>query len=213
MMKKKGKNGEADVIDPVSNGAAALIEMEREYIATVKIVGTAKLLLHGWNIESIEEKANSKKNSVKKKTDDIESYLYRNEKNQIIMYTKNFCASIRTAGKKFQDPTSPRKSMYDLLKAIVQPYDEYSLINGGAKTYEYIDRQRVVIQRAGITRSRPAFYEGWEMEFRILISEPEYLSPDKLHEIITRAGRLEGIGDFRPSYGRYRIDNFKTELV
>lgn len=209
---KKGENGHS-IISPVSNGASDLIEIEREYIATVSITGTAKLLLHCWNIEAIEEKANAKKNSAKKKTDDLESYIQRDEKGRIVMHCKNFCASIRCAGKKYADPTSPRKSMHDLLKAIVQPYDEVSLINDGTKAWEYVDRQRVVIQRAGITRSRPAFYEGWKMKFRVLVSEPEYLSPAKLHEIITRAGKLEGIGDFRPTYGRYRIDSFSIEEV
>lgn len=199
--------------EPTTNSAASLIEMEREYIATIRITGTAKLLLHSWSIEAIEEKAAAKKNSAKKKTDDLESYVQRDQEGRIVMHCKNFCASIRTAGKKYADPTSPRKSMHDLLKAIVQPYDEFSPINGGAKEWDFVDRQRVVIQRAGITRSRPAFYEGWTMTFKILVVEPEYLSPAKLHEIVTRAGKLEGIGDFRPTYGRYRIDSFSVEEV
>lgn len=202
-----------NAISNVSNGAANLLEMQREYIAVVKITGDAPLLLHGWNIESIEEKAAAKKNSAKKKTDDIENYVYRDEEGYIVMPTKNFCASIRTAGKKYPDPASPRKSMHDLLKAIVCPYSQEGRINNGVKEWQYVDRQRVVVQRAGITRSRPAFFKGWTIEFEILVQEPEYLSPSLLHEIITRAGKLEGIGDFRPTYGRYRIDKFEVKEI
>ena len=88
-MKQNGSR--SDIITPVSGGANGLIELEREYIATVEITGTAKLLLHCWNIEAIEEKANAKKNSAKKKTDDLESYIQRNKKRQIIMNCKHFC--------------------------------------------------------------------------------------------------------------------------
>lgn len=210
------QNAGTDVVGNVSNGAAALIELEREYVATVTIKGRTTLLLHGWNIESIEEKAAAKKNSSKKKTDDIEAYIYRNDAGQIIMPTKNFCASIRDCGRKFKDPASPRKSMRDLLKAIVQPYDENSPITsatGNTSKYDFVDRQRAVIQKAGITRSRPAFHPGWTMTFRIIVQEPEYLSPDLLYQIIARAGKLEGIGDFRPSHGQYQIVNFSTEEI
>lgn len=196
-----------------TNGAAGLKEFETEYIATVKITGTKNLLLHGWNIEAIEEKSKAKKNSAKKKTDDLETYIYRDKSGFIVMPCANFCASIRAAGKKFQDPTSARKSMHDLLKAIVQPHQEFARINDGVKDWEFVDRRRVTVQRAGITRSRPAFWEGWSMEFQIMILEPEYLQPDLLHRIISRAGLLEGIGDHRPTYGTYRIDSFETKEI
>ena len=193
----------------VSNGAKALIENNSPYVAEVELTGKAKMLMHCWNNEAVEEKAKAKKNSATKKTDNLESYVLRNEQGQIVIPTLNFCASIRTAGKSFADPTSPRKSMHDRLKAIVIPDQEYGLLNGGTTDWDFVDRRRVVIQRAGITRERPGFYEGWKVVFRIAVIEPEFLNPELLNEIIDNAGKFQGLGDFRPTFGRYRISRFE----
>ena len=54
----------ATAIGPeVTNGAATIIKDGTPYQATVTIVGTADLLLHRWNCEAVEEKANAAKGS------------------------------------------------------------------------------------------------------------------------------------------------------
>lgn len=201
------------VLESVSNGASDLVALGNPYRATVAIVGTAKMLLHCWNNEAIAEKAAAKKGSAQKKTDDLESYVQRDEKGFIVMPTLNFCAAIREAGKSFPDPASPRKSLRDRLKAIVVPDAEYGRINGGVKTWDAVDMRRVVIQRAGITRSRPAFFEGWQIEFQIMILEPEYLPSELLFQLIENAGKFQAIGDFRPTYGRFRVGSFTVAEI
>lgn len=190
-----------------------MIELSQPYRAKIQVVGTAKMLMHCWNNEAIAEKAAAKKGSDKKKTDDIESYVLRDEKGRIAMPTLNLCASIRTAGKSFPDPASPRKSLHDRLKAIVVPENEYGLINGGVKDWDFVDMRRVVIQKAGITRSRPAFFEGWTIEFAIMILEPEYLQPPLLFQLLESAGKFQGLGDFRPTFGRFRVGKFEFEKI
>lgn len=218
MTKNKLKSeGDAD-FHGVSNAAKNLISFSEPYQATIKVVGTAKMLMHCWNNAAVAEKAAAKKNSEAKKTDDLESYVLRNEKGVIVMPTLNFCAAIREAGKSFSDPTSPRKSMKDRLKAIIIPVEEYGIMvsadgaNKG-KSWDFVDSRRVVIQRAGITRNRPGFYEGWSITFNIQVIEPEYLQPAKLYEIIDSAGKFQGLGDFRPTFGRFRIEGFSTSKI
>lgn len=204
-------NKKNDVFQGVSNGASDLLELSQPYTVAIEIQGTAKMLMHNWNNEAIAEKAASKKNSAQKKTDNLESYVLRDDQGRIVIPTLNFCASIREAGKSFADPTSPRKSMRDRLKAIIIPFEEFSIINEGVSTWDFVDTRRVVIQRAGITRSRPGFSEGWKCRFSITVLEPEFLPLPKLLEIIETAGKFQGLGDFRPTFGRYRISN--TELL
>lgn len=208
---KAEKNG--TIIQSVSNGAKNFVDMSAPYRAKIKLVGTAKMLMHCWNNEAIAEKAAAKKGSAQKKTDDVESYLLRDEEGFIVMPCLNFCAAIRETGKSYPDPTSPRKSLRDRLKAIIVPEDEYGRINGGVKTWEFMDMRRVVIQRAGITRSRPAFFEGWTIEFTIMVLEPEFLPEALLAELVANAGKFQGLGDFRPTFGRFRLDSFKTERI
>lgn len=208
----KSKN-EGEVFNNLENDSESLIDAQRPYLATVKIVGTAKKLFHCWKQSTVSMKERGLKNSETKKTDDLESYVIRNEKGLITIPTANFCASIRYAGKAFADPSSPRKSMYDKLNSICVPYDEYALINEGVNTWDYIDARRVVIQRAGITRQRPGFNEGWTATFKIMVLAPDFLPPARLREIIDYAGKFQGIGDFRPSHGRFRVDGFSIEVA
>jgi hypothetical protein len=51
---------------------------------------------------------------------------------------------------------------------------------------------------------------GWEATFEALVQTPEYISPDELHEVIVQAGRLVGIADFRPTYGRFSVVRFEV---
>ena len=55
------KNGTATSIGEPTNGAQEAIETGLPYIVNVTIEGSADLLLHAWNCEAIQEKADSKK--------------------------------------------------------------------------------------------------------------------------------------------------------
>lgn len=172
--------------------------------------GVCPLLFHRWSDEAVAAKAAARKNSAAKKEDDIESYVYRTDDRQIAIpgaYLKGAIAGPQGAAKFRQDPRSPRKSALDLYRAgIVVLTDLASL---GADSWDYLDRRRVTIQRAGITRVRPAMLAGWTATFEILVQTPEYISPDDLHDVLVQAGRLVGLADFRPTYGRFAVVNFQ----
>ena len=46
----------------------------------------------------------------------------------------------------------------------------------------------------------------------VLVLLPEYISTTLLQEVIANAGRLVGVGDFRPTNGRFGIVNFDVGL-
>lgn len=192
-------------IHPITNDAAQAISFEEPYIVGVAIEGTAPILFHRWSCEDVAEKAAAKKNSKAKKTDNVESYVYRNEQNQICLPGEYLRQTIIHAAKFKQDPRSPRKSAMDLFKAGLVALTELAPLNGGTEKWDYIDQRRVTIQRAAITRMRPAFAKGWyaEMEFSILT--PEYIDPQLFNEVLTLSGKLIGTADGRPSYGRFQI--------
>lgn len=209
------KTSAAMAVSEPTNGAKASIEFEFPYIAIVSIEGTADLLLHAWNCESVEAKGKAKKGSEAKKSDDVESYVRRNEDGIICLPGEYLRMSVINAAKFKQDPRSPRKSAMDLFKAAIVTLDPLCPITNIAgelpKTWDYEHRCRVQIQRNGITRTRPAFKEGWRVEVPIMVNLPEYVSPGDLHEALTMAGRVIGVGDFRPTYGRFRVTGFKVQ--
>jgi hypothetical protein len=68
----------------------------------------------------------------------------------------------------------------------------------------------VQVQRNAITRIRPAIKAGWEATFVMLVNLPEYVSPEMLLGLVNDAGRLNGIADFRPTYGRFQVTGFEV---
>lgn len=206
-----------EVIEPVSNDAKEQIEFQNPYVASVSVEGTCPIIFHRWSIESVEEKSKAAKGSKAKKTDDLESYVYRDEGGYICIPTEYFRQAIINTARFKQDPRSPRKSAKDLMKAAIACDTELNRIeNAGAvtcKDWDYVFRCRVVVQGNAITRSRPAFRSGWKARFRLQVLLPEYVSPQFLNELIALAGRINGIADQRPSYGRFQITSFKTSEV
>jgi hypothetical protein len=191
-----------------TNGAQNGIEMQMPYRCEVTIEGVAPILFHRWNCESVESKSKAKKGSAEKKSDDTESYVYRNDKGQICIPGEYLRGAIIAAAKFQQDPRSPRKSAADLFKATVVSLTELASL--GVKDWDYMDKRRVCIQRNAITRCRPAMKEGWKATFILLINLPEYVEPSLLNTTIQAAGKLIGLADFRPSFGRFNVTKFEV---
>jgi hypothetical protein len=191
-----------------SNGAASIIDASQPYRVSFTLTGTSDLLMHRWNNEAVDEKAAAKKGSAAKKTDDIESYVYRDDDGMIAIPGEYVRQSIIFAAKFRQDPRSPRKSAMDLYKAGVVSLTQLASL--GVDKWDYEDRRRVVIQRAGVNRTRPAMKKGWTARFDFMVLTPEYIDSSDLHSVLTQAGILIGIADFRPTYGRFSVTHFEA---
>ena len=193
--------------EQVSNGGAKAIEAGAPFRVNVELCGTSDMLFHRWNAEGVEEKAKAKKNSVAKKTDDIESYVWRNEHGEICIPGEYLRQAIVHAAKYRADPRSPRKSAMDLFKASVVALS--ALASLGVKKWDYEDKRRAVVQRNGINRVRPAMRAGWKANFELLVLQPEYIDEALLQDVIVQAGMLIGLADYRPTYGRFRVTKFR----
>lgn len=206
MVATKG-NGRAVGVGPVSNGAEGVIDLSVPYTATVTIRGTADILFHAWNCEAVAEKASAAKGSKAKKSDDLESYVKRDEDGFICLPGEYLRGAIVAAAKFRQDPRSPRKSAQDLFKAAVVSMTPLASL--GAKEWQYEHKARVTINKAGVTRVRPAFKAGWEATIDLMVTLPQYVPSELLHEVLVDAGRLVGVGDFRPTYGRFAVVRYE----
>jgi hypothetical protein len=196
----------ATVLAPVSNGGEADIVGTIPYRVRVSIRGSADILFHAWNNEAVAEKAGAAKGSKAKKTDNVESYVYRCPNGNIGIPGEYLRMALINTARYQQDPRSPRKSAMDLFKAAVVSLTPVA--DCGVKTWDYLDRRRVVVQRNAVTRERPALREGWEATFELLVTLPEYVSPTLLLETIQQCGRINGLADFRPTYGRFAVTGF-----
>jgi hypothetical protein len=186
-----------------TNSAEEIIAFSLPYIVAVELEGVADMLFHRWSCESVKEKGGAAKGSAGKKTDDVKSYVYRNDKDEMCIPGEYVRQAMIGAAKYRQDPRSPRKSAMDLYKAAVISLTPLASL--GLKTWDYLDTRRAVVQRNGINRTRPAFKTGWRTQFEFQVNLPEYVSIHDFAETLGNAGRLIGIGDFRPTYGRFRV--------
>lgn len=191
-----------------TNGGESAIATGQPYRVAVQLTGTSDLLFHRWNAQAVDEKAKAAKNSKAKKTDDIESYVYRNDGGELCIPGEYVRQAVILAAKFRQDPRSPRKSAMDLYKAGVVALT--NLASVGKAAWDYEDTRRVVIQRAGVNRTRPALKTGWKAEFEFLVLTPEYIAPMDLHAVMTQAGVLVGVADFRPTFGRFAITSYEV---
>lgn len=212
MAKTAEKNRIAAALDEaqLSNGGKSSVDFMKPYVARVQIIGVAPILLHAWNVESVEAKGKAAKGSKAKKEDDLESYVYRTTDGFLGVAGKNLHGAIVEAARYHQDPRSPRKSLRDLCKAAIIPLTIVAPFEPKTKTWDYEDRQRVVIQRSAITRTRPAMKEGWKLTIDLQITLPEYVPQEKLAHLIVDAGRLSGLCDYRPTYGRFTLGNLSV---
>ena len=195
-------------VNEKTNGGKATIEAGEPFAVALTITGSSDLLFHRWNCEAVDAKAKAAKNSKSKKSDDVESYLWRNDAGELCIPGEYLRQSIIMAAKFRQDPRSPRKSAMDLFKAGVVTLTNLSSL--GVRDSDYLDTRRVMVQRAGINRTRLAMRAGWKAGFELQILTPEYIDPHFLQDVIQMAGRLVGIGDFRPTFGRFNVTAFEV---
>jgi hypothetical protein len=200
------KMSKAKNVAEVTNGGADVIEYGLPYVAHITVEGSSDFLFHRWNCEAVETKAKAAKNSAAKKTDDIESYVWRNDEGELCCPGEYLRQAVIWAAKFKQDPRSPRKSAMDLTKAGVVSLT--NLASFGKAKWDYEDKRRVVIQRAGVNRVRPAMKAGYRLDFDLMVLTPEYIDSFWLQDTLNMAGRLIGIGDFRPTYGRFNVVKF-----
>ena len=195
----------------VLNGISNPVTFAAPYTVDIEIEGTCPIIFHKWDCEAVSAKDKAKKGSKEKKSDNVEPFIYRDYDNHICLPGEYLRMAMVYASKFKQDPRSPRKSAFDIMKAAIVPMTELAKINGGTKNWDFIDQRRVVIQRNAITRMRPAFLKGWSAEIEMTCLLPEYIDIGFFREVLEMSGRLIGLADFRPTYGRFNVT--KCQIV
>src|SRR3990167_8069522 len=192
------KAAKVTAMGPLDNDAKWRIEAGRPYRAVIQVVGTAPLIFHRWSGSDVGEKANGRKGSAVSKTDNVESYVYRNLSGGLCLPGEHFRQATINAAKFRTDPRSPRANATALFKAGLVSVDE--LCDLGVAAWDYLDTRRAIIQRNAINRVRPALHSGWKTTVLFDVLLAEYIDPSFLQDVITDAGRFVGVGDFRPTH-------------
>lgn len=170
------------------------------YIFT--ITGIRPLLMHSPKAMSKPRDAGGKL-GVKKipsEVEEAEANAYRLDSGELYFPGMNVRAAIvgpggAAAGMKFGKITAAQAFcsgafVFDEPCVLRDPKTKKPLLE-----YER-DVRRVMVQKNGVQRSRPKLLE-WEFSWRVEI-DSDFMAPSGVLALLRRAGRVAGLGDFRP---------------
>ncbi len=171
----------------------------------VKIRGTKPLLMHS-PAGMISDKPKLRRGEHLDPKVEAEKALYKSDDGTIGLPAYNVKACIREAGRNYK-VAGRRTTFAAMIRAAIRIEPDFVPLNHNG--WE-VDARSVVIQRARIVRARPKFND-WALEFRIVNLDPTVVHPDTLKRIIEDAGKYYGLGDFRPEFGLFELEEFTAE--
>ena len=202
---KVGVNRIADKVDVIDTPATMKPE-----IVTFTVVGISPLLQNN-PAEFIGAPTDKKLAAGKKQYNDEDEARLRlyidedgNYGHPCEAFTKAMVKAV--AGKKFGKmfATSAVKGSVFITEPFAILLDEA----GKLLTKYSIDRRPVVVGKARVLRCRPTF-KNWRVRLALEV-DTAILSPDDVREALSLAGRIVGIGDYRPEkgggFGRFRME-------
>lgn len=185
----------------------------------VNIIGVAPLLMHNGRLsDQLDSHTKALKNASKSTNKGTEEgqqeisrleflgSLYWSDTLGVYMPGANFERSIRDGSVGVQ------KGLKKKFLASVQVLEDAKLIYPGEyatpdslfASGSFTHRTRAKVQMSAVSRTRPVFQE-WSATFAVDYL-PEVVDRSTLILAIEYAGRLEGIGDWRPRYGRFTAE-------
>lgn len=139
------------------------------------------------------------------------SALYVDEKDRPCWPGENIESMIIASAKKNRMGPAAKSGMFVDGNAVIC-YDGPKTADGLWKYKEFdknpfISRVPVVVNKARIMRTRPIF-PNWSLEF-IVHYMTDIVNREEIIEFVKRAGKIIGLSDWRPKYGRFEIESFE----
>jgi len=169
----------------------------------VTITGIAAILQHRFVVDEEDPSAN-KHSGFRDYSDEVKKSLYLTEDGKLCQTADQVMGSMIKAAVSFKIPGRGKKTYKDLTKAALIVTPEY--IPHKIQTWR-VDRRMVRIGPARIVRERPRLDE-WELDFSIETIDKQFPFA-ALKDILDEAGKMQGLGDFRPRFGRFTVTRFK----
>ena len=136
--------------------------------------------------------------------------LYWDDTDGVILPAKMLRAVIVAGSKKDKNgpvvsagvlPAGHAKLIYPEHETISAPDDLYKK--------DYYRRDSVVVSRARLIRTRP-YFENWSAEVSYVF-DPSIVNQETIELAMKKAGSLCGIGDWRPLYGKFKVETISCE--
>lgn len=176
----------------------------------VRIKGTRPLLQHN---PSGLIKTRQRGTGIPAPEAESEAGLYRTAQGDIYHPAQHILSALRKVAADYKVPGKARKTYQSYIFAGVRiEPSQIPLLggeNGERPSYE-VDLQPAVVNRGRIMRSRPRF-DTWALQFRLEILDP-IISPEIAQKLLEDAGKYAGLGDYRPLYGLFQLEDWQALL-
>ena len=190
----------------VGNGKQGETTMRQSTIYTkvfdVQITGIGALLQHKFSIADEPAKV-IRITGVRDFSDEAQKAMYVNDEGLICQPSEHIHKAMVLVSSAFKIPGRRGKTYKDSVNAALFLDPELIVHNNQTVT---IDQRPVKVGQARIVRERPRI-DDWSLDFRITVMD-EQLHEDVVFDILELAGRMKGIGDYRPKFGRFKITRF-----
>jgi len=188
----------------MSNGKERLEQNVTKVAETRKIScsikGTAPLLMSVFNPNLERQRDITPEQDCNERL-----YLYNGEIVQPAIHLEK--AMEKMAGE-VKIPGAGKKSYRDLVKAFVS-VEPVFIEHKIPKWVVYSVPVVIKATKGRIMRHRPMFPK-WELSFEIVVRNTK-IELSKLEDILRRAGEFNGLGDYRPKFGRFEVTKFEIQ--
>jgi len=174
----------------------------------ITVVGTSPLLQHNPAGMARGDDASAKKKTIPTPEAEAEAGCYRDDQGNLFLPTPAFRSALVGAAKGRRLGKTAATTI--VKGATFAATERTTLIDpiGGKPLTDYdIDTRRAVVQRQAVLRSRPRL-ENWQAVVELEYDE-EFIVESTLVELMEIAGRIIGVGDYRPEksgpFGRFDV--------
>lgn len=188
------------------------------FTVSTRVRGTAPLMQHRYPMPefSTMSKGGKKVSGSIDYTTEWKQYFYAVD-GQVVQPATHFEGALIKAASAFKVQGKRGMTYKDLFKSAVFVTPENiphgievpAELDPDADKPLYLDVRPVVVQRARVVRIRPCFKAGWELEFEIECLDDQ-IAPELIQDVLTHAGKVVGIGDYRPRFGRFNVTGFEV---
>jgi len=176
----------------------------------VKIKGIVPLMHNRYPMDAMDITKKVRRGTIHDPKVEADKCLYKNAEGVIYQPSDHIEGALIKVGSSMTIPGAGKKTYKDMMKTNIAVLpQEIPFPNG--PNYQIDTRLGVIPATKGrVPISRPRWDE-WEVEFTIRVFDETLLPGEVLKELLERAGKEQGIGTYRPKFGRFEVSEFKED--
>lgn len=166
----------------------------------VTIEGMKPLLQHSTFAMTLP-KSKKVKSSEHDTIEEAAQCLYLNEEKKACVPFMHILSAMRKAATNLKKGGSGKKTLKDFVYSGLQISPDLMVIT----PQDYVvDVQIVRVGTARVPRARPLF-KTWKIDFKITVVDEQTWDAGTVRQVLEEAGKYQGVGDFRPLYGTFKV--------